>query len=94
MAPNQTSIEPVCSGFPLSETLLRVRPSTAESEATAVQNKFESAVCIAKVYSHIQNEQKLFIMPPAGLPNKGLREKALWLLKRKNFLRSVDSSSC
>ena len=83
MAPNQTYIEPVCSGFPLSETLLRVKPSTEESEATAVQNKFESAVCIAKVYSHVQNEQKLFIIPPAGLPNKGLGEKLCGFFKER-----------
>ena len=33
-------------------------------------------------------------MPSAGLPNKGLREKALWLLDRKNFLRGVHPASC
>ena len=33
-------------------------------------------------------------MPLAGLPNKGLREKAFWLLDGKNFLRGVHPVSC
>ena len=41
-----------------------------------------------------KKKKKNFIMPPAGLPNKGLREKALWLLDRKNFLRGVHPASC
>ena len=72
----------------------RVKPTTEGSGATAVQNKFESAVCTAQVYSHVQKESKLFIMPPAGLPNEGLIEKALWLFNRKNFLRGVLPASC
>ena len=72
----------------------RVKPTTEGSGATAVQNKFESAVCSAQVYSHVQKESKLFIMPPAGLPNQGLIEKALCLFDRKNLLRGVLPARC
>ena len=38
--------------------------------------------------------KKLFIMPPAGLPNKGLRKKALCLFTKKTFLKGVHPASC
>ena len=35
---------------------------------------------------------KLFTIPAAGLPNKGLREKALWLLKQGLSSWQIKSS--
>ena len=50
-------------GSPLSESLERVKPSTEESGATTVQNKFESAVCTAQVYSPVKTIKTFYHAP-------------------------------